>query len=962
MRSPFQVFRKHQKILIVVLTGLAMFAFVLLGSLRNVSSVPPSLSVVVGAVLLGGAFWIFGLQGGKGKQAEYGLSGAVLGAAIGLAIMWASRPKPVVVTSVGKISSEELREIVDRRNLAIRFMQRAFSSSVPQPPRPTIARDQLMGIIQSNPQLASAPFVQNIFQQYQAIDQWRQLQYEATFPLQPIELSRRERMTTEQDAVLRFLLLKEAKDLGVEVSNEAVNAYIKRVTNDKMSQGIFNNVRNDLQVSKAKLYDVLKEEIAAQIVLRLERPEQLRIVTPGEYWEQYRKLNIREKLEFVPLDVKDFIPQVPAPSDQELREHFEKYKRRTPTSLVSAQPAFGLPERIQLAYFKADYEAVKNDVLKRLDKDYLTEKEIASALKEIDKAVADVQQQIKEGKFKKELAEKELINARRKHLRKLLTSGKKVRRFDYEIVKHYEESKTTEYQNPAWKAPHPGGPAKKDPFDTLPPDEKTPAKKPGGEQPDAKKKPAAKSGGDKKSPAKPAGKPKSPKPGESGAMQLPPRPLFGFGPASFTALLMQQPKLAAPSTNPPEQKPVAAKRPGKRKPSFPELPPPPDLPEGPPPPPFREFNEDLRNTIRDELLKQKVQAEIRTRLQKAAATMESHRTKYLAWLENSEREFDRVAISNTLKAKAKELGLQYVVTKLFGELQFLRDADEFPMNDAFRVFDLAETGRRQLRRLDDALFPRGDENEKQRLSGLYSVILAKEFEGQGAFQTTGDMYVLWKTAYEAPKTPKFDDPGIRDEVLKSWRQVNARPLAEKRAKEIATLVRKAKRPMLDLLAGQTVTGKPDGPPLLPQRTRESFTWLTRDGRNIDSSAPPLGIDQIRFRIALATIPGVQKAGNEFRQYIFKMLKDGEVGAAANADKSIYYVVRVLDRQGTSPEGRQHHIQQLLDSQPTAEQSQLYGPLKWVLNPINRSLIAETTDRLYKKYDVSFNRPLDKRSE
>jgi len=954
MQSPFQIFRKHQKVLIVVLTGLAMFAFILLDSIQNVSRLPPTLWVVIVALMVGGVFWVFGLQGGKGKQSEYGLTGVVIGVAVGLAIMFFSRPKPAVETSAGKISTSELRNLVERRNIAVRFMRSAFDSSVPQPQQPMISEQDLSNLIQRSPQMRSAPFVLDLFRQHQAVRQWQRQRYESSFPLQPMELSTGDRAATERDAVLRFLLLKEAKELGIKVSNDAVNAYINRVTNDQMTQQVFNNIRRELGLKKSKLYDMLREEIAAQIVLRLERPRHMRIVTPGEYWEQYRKLNIRQKLEFAPLEVKDFTPQAPQPSEAELRAFFDKYKQKAPTGLVSPEPAFGLPERIQLAYFKADYEEVERDVLKKLDREYLSADEIAAALKDIDKAVADVQTRIKDGTIKKELADKELLGAKREQLRKFLTSGKKLRRFDFDIVKHYEDNKATDYQNPAWKAPHPGGEPKGDPFLKKSPRQETddgkPASKTGGGKNSGPKFPETKT---KKS----AEKAKE----NSGAMHAPRWPArFGASPWSLTAFLAQPSRSAAkPASGAATKKAVEAKRPAKER--FPPLPDPPPLPEGPPPPPFRELDDDLRNTIRDQLLKKKVQEEIVARMRKAAAAMESHRTKYLAWLENSERTFDRVAVSAALKEKTGELGLNYVVTELFGELEFVRDSSRFPMNDAQEVFDLGETGfRRQPRFLQQALFPRGDETDRQRASSLYQVILAKDF--QGAFGSTEHVYVLWKTAWEGPRTPAFDDKGVRDEVLKTWRLVQARPLAEKRAEEIAKLVREQKKPMRDVLTGQTVTGKPDGPPLLPERTRESFTWLTRLPQLADSSAPPLGIHQRVFQIAPTRIPGVTKAGDDFRRYVFETLKDGEVGVTPNADKSVYYVVRALDRQGTSPEGRTHHIQQLLDSQPTAEQSELYGPLKLVMNPVNRALIDETTDRLYKKYDVKFNRPLDKENE
>ena len=47
MQSPFEIFRKHQKILTVILTGLAMFAFVILGAVPDPSNMPPTLVAIV---------------------------------------------------------------------------------------------------------------------------------------------------------------------------------------------------------------------------------------------------------------------------------------------------------------------------------------------------------------------------------------------------------------------------------------------------------------------------------------------------------------------------------------------------------------------------------------------------------------------------------------------------------------------------------------------------------------------------------------------------------------------------------------------------------------------------------------------------------------------------------------------------------------------------------------------------
>ena len=44
------------------------------------------------------------------------------------------------------------------------------------------------------------------------------------------------------------------------------------------------------------------------------------------------------------------------------------------------------------------------------------------------------------------------------------------------------------------------------------------------------------------------------------------------------------------------------------------------------------------------------------------------------------------------------------------------------------------------------------------------------------------------------KVPKFDEPGVREKVVKAWERIEARKLAEKRGKELAELARKSSRP------------------------------------------------------------------------------------------------------------------------------------------------------------------------
>ena len=85
MASPFAVFRRNQKILTVVLTCLAMFAFIILDSVSKMdsSAIMPILFGLIGAALA----WLWGSQNERGISYSTIAIGGVLGAAAGAVII-----------------------------------------------------------------------------------------------------------------------------------------------------------------------------------------------------------------------------------------------------------------------------------------------------------------------------------------------------------------------------------------------------------------------------------------------------------------------------------------------------------------------------------------------------------------------------------------------------------------------------------------------------------------------------------------------------------------------------------------------------------------------------------------------------------------------------------------------------------------------------------------------------------
>lgn len=152
---------------------------------------------------------------------------------------------------------------------------------------------------------------------------------------------------------------------------------------------------------------------------------------------------------------------------------------------------------------------------------------------------------------------------------------------------------------------------------------------------------------------------------------------------------------------------------------------------------------------------------------------------------------------------------------------------------------------------------------------------------------TSNLNVYWKIGDQPEHVPSLDEPGVREKVIAAWKIERARPLAEKRAKELAELVTNSKKGMNEALAGQTVTGK-EGAPAVTTRLSESFSWLR------ESSAQQTDIFQ-RSPPRLSEVGAIKSISNEFMKIIFDQMKEGEIRAIPNRDNSIYYVVQVLDR-------------------------------------------------------------------
>lgn len=148
-----------------------------------------------------------------------------------------------------------------------------------------------------------------------------------------------------------------------------------------------------------------------------------------------------------------------------------------------------------------------------------------------------------------------------------------------------------------------------------------------------------------------------------------------------------------------------------------------------------------------------------------------------------------------------------------------------------------------------------------------------------------DLYVYWKADAVKTHIPKFTDAGIKEAVLKAWKMEQAYPLAVKRGEELA---KQAGQQKLEVaFKDQTVNNDKGGMPLTVHETGD-FSWMSPgipSPQAMDTPSP-----------VLSTVNFVEDADEEFMQVACDELAVGESGVAPNRNHSVVYVLRVINRE------------------------------------------------------------------
>jgi hypothetical protein len=235
------------------------------------------------------------------------------------------------------------------------------------------------------------------------------------------------------------------------------------------------------------------------------------------------------------------------------------------------------------------------------------------------------------------------------------------------------------------------------------------------------------------------------------------------------------------------------------------------------------------------------------------------------------------AASKKLKEYAQKNGLVYVETPLLS-FQELQNSDDYPVGAAAAV--------NHPQKADVTT----DAFENFGRSMTYMPRPAESLDATGH----GSQFLYWITGERRDYEPEsLDDPMIKEQVVKTWRELKAREKAQARAAELAKMAKGADKTLTELFAETPITGE-QGTGYVTVRPTGRFSWYRMPvvpTRSMQRESAPV----------LTELPGLKPLGMDFFTTVFEKLKPGDVGSTSSADKSQYYVVKIVSRTPSTPE-------------------------------------------------------------
>ena len=637
----------------------------------------------------------------------------------------------------------------------------------------------------------------------------------------------------EEDVVNTWLLARHAEDLGLVVTDVAVEAFLEELVEGKLDGAQIELILNGLDISVDTLYSLLRHELLAYNTQRLFQAS-IGGVTPAERWGYYQRLNRKIAIEAIQLPVRDSFSDIPSPDDRTLEELFEKHKNEE-LNPSSPEPGFRVPPMIEIQYFKADYEQL---------------------LERVEISESEIRQYYEEHKAEQFTRDKlpSLDSA---------TGGGETRSMSVPALDGGVESlpglwEGGKYALPLEPAPEPQ--AKPETNQEPAPADQT--KKPAPEETPAGKESPATEPSEPEIPAADENKPKPPAPESSSpddSSRLQSNSPFRL--VSYAQEEAGQPTPEKPEGERPPAEKTADETPADETPAEAM-----DAPEdksigevvdtivgeqSPAEESEYEPLEKVEDQIKRTLAREKLGKELQEKLTALQGKMSAYRSKIIPFMaeisdvEPEELDFRKLAEENGLAAYETDLIPAYEA----------RDLD-----------------------IGKSTIDGGSDFET-------AAFQADEWRPVTSQDDEGNYYLFWIRKKTEGRVPKFVDEGIRVQVEETWKMREALAPATKKAEGlVAQADADSEKSLKEIFPGRTVI------------ETEPFSWMTYGDYPMWMTQAPPSVSDIKLKTPEGaaepeTGDAIEAPGNRFMRDV-SVLDEGQIGVATNQPETAVYVVRV----------------------------------------------------------------------
>jgi hypothetical protein len=700
------------------------------------------------------------------------------------------------------------------------------------------------------------------------------------------------RSYAEADLVQTLLLARRAQELGVRISDAALDEFLDTLTDEVVPRSQFGELLKEAtqgMFDRSQLFEQLRIELSAQH-MRMMAGSGVFAMSPSLAWDGFNRMNRRVKAELLPLPVADFDSKVTAqPTEAQIAALYEEGKDRYAFP-DSSEAGFQRRRTIAFQYLKADFEKFLQEQMAAITKEQVEEYyeknkndfKVAEAAPAAGGEAKPADQQPAPGEAMKVESE----------------PAAKQPPADEPAAKEQAKEEEVELKLDA--------PASND------------SPKPDGESKQSRRSLRQGDGpltfvsyNAEESAAAPAEPAASPAAGDAPAAAAEKEPVPEAKPETMPepAATAETPPEATPK-QPPQEAPQdeAGKETAKEPPQEPAKEEPKEpAKEAPaassePPAQYKPLSE-VEQEIRRNLARAPAQDKVNAALKAARAVIDKHFRDYASWQANAKANV-AVAASEPAAPDIQELakahGLLAGETPLVDELQI----GDYELGKAFR-FSFEGN---QFRRESFAEIAFTDRQP------LYKADQIRSFEVDVEF-------LYWKVKEEESYVPELAD--IREEVAKAWKHGEAYRIAKAEAEKMAKEL-PGDKPLKESLPEAQAT-----------RVLEpaEFTWLTRGAMPMGTGAPMLN-----------SVEGVEFPNHEFMRAVFA-LKPGEIGIAANAPQTVVYIVRIA---AESPD-EETRRKQFIDGGLT-------GEISFLARVELQTFLSQWYRDLDKEMELHWNRP------